>query len=131
MGVTPPYLYDPPSRRRQADPSYDFDPKAVSRASWSTTVTEKPKQNGPLIDFNKHPDSYMIIPYGGGDNLPPFPSGTKKTIVVTRWIQFALRILQLVGALGLLVCVICLRGIANVESWIMRVPVINSPSLQI
>lgn len=122
MGVTPPYLYQPPSHQgSHLDPQYDFDPKAVTRASWSTVSSPRPKPTGPLIDFNRHPDSYVIIPYGN-NQLPPLPARTKKTIIVTRWIQFGLRILQLIGALGLLVCVICIRGVDDVQSWILRIP---------
>jgi len=77
---------------------------------------------GPLIDFNQHPDSFMIVSYGQNEHesLPP---GTKKTVVVTRWVQFGLRLLQLIGALGLLFCVICVKGAAPAQSWMLRVPV--------
>lgn len=123
MGVVPPYSYNTPSRQRPTDPCYDFDPKAVTRASWSTIVTEKPKQTGPFINFNKHPDSYVIVPHSSCVDLPPLSPSTRKKVVATRWVQFGLRIAQLVIALGLLVCVTCLRGIDDSISWVLRIPV--------
>jgi hypothetical protein len=57
MGVEPPFIYDRPSAYTFGNPTNRaFDPKAASRASWQPPLP-KPKQNGPLIDFNKHPDS--------------------------------------------------------------------------
>ncbi|KAL1305392.1 hypothetical protein AAFC00_002283 [Neodothiora populina] len=122
MGISPPYMYKPPSHQGSAfDPSYDFDPKAVTRASWTSVSSPKPKQSGPLINFNKHPDSYVILPYGTND-APPLSPSTRKWIVSIRWVQFGLRIVQLIGALGLLACVICIRSISDSLSWIMRIP---------
>ena len=57
MGIDPPYLYDHPSKY-----SFNFQPKAVSEASWRPSP-QRPKQEGPLInakEFNKHPDSYYV-----------------------------------------------------------------------
>lgn len=126
MSVQPPYLYTPSTRQSVADPYYNFDPKAVSRASYAasfaSTPSQRPKQEGPLINFNKHPDSYVIVPYGSCD-LEPMPANTRKKVVVTRRIQLVLRVLQLVGVLGLLVCVICLKGVDETQSWILRIPV--------
>lgn len=127
MGVEPPYLYTAPTRQSVADPYYNFDPKAVTRSSYAASFasTQRPKQEGPLINFNKHPDSYVIVPYGSCD-LEPMPANTRKKVVVTRRIQLALRILQLFGAVGLLVCVICLLGVDETQSWILRIPVRNT-----
>ncbi|GAB7349069.1 hypothetical protein MBLNU459_g8028t1 [Dothideomycetes sp. NU459] len=125
MGVEPPYLYAAPTRESVADPYYNFDPKAVSRASYTASFTshqsQRPKQQGPLINFNKHPDSYVVVPYGHRD-LEPMPASTRKKVVVTRWIQFALRLMQLLGSLGLLVCVICFKGVDDTQSWVLRIP---------
>lgn len=119
-----PYLYDPPSRRQIAYPYSDFDPKAVTRASWisaAESTMSKPKQEGPLIDFNRHPDSYMVVtPHAPREPLPP---NTKKKVVAWRWVQFGLRISQLLGAIGLLLCVIFVRNTETAQGWIMRVPV--------
>jgi hypothetical protein len=57
MGKSPPFLYGPPdafSFRGPTDPP--FNPKAVTQASW-TRPPPKKKQKGPLINFNRHPDS--------------------------------------------------------------------------
>jgi len=123
MGASAPYLYE--SRPASGLPSNDFNPRAYTQgyaASVAASSKSRPKSMGPLIDFNQHPDSYMIVSYGQ-DNHEPLPNGTKKTIVVTRWVQFGLRLLQLLGAVGLLFCVICVKGAAPTQSWMLRVPV--------
>ncbi len=48
---------------------------------------------------------------------------TKKKIKYARWIQLALRILELLGTLGLLVCVICLKGMQSTVGWVTRIVV--------
>jgi len=68
----------------------------------------------------------MIIPYGANDNLPLLPANTKTTIIATRWVQFAFRVLQLIGALGLLACVICIKDIDGALTWLLRIPVSQS-----
>lgn len=60
MGVEPPFIYDPPSRYSFSGPSDKaFNPKAATQASWSSPVP-KPKPDGPLINFNRHPDSVGV-----------------------------------------------------------------------
>ncbi|KAM0712526.1 hypothetical protein Q7P37_011623 [Cladosporium fusiforme] len=122
-GVDQPYLYDPPSRRQIAYPYSDFDPKAVTRASWisaAESTMSKPKKEGPLIDFNKHPDSFMVVtPQASRE---PMPANTKKKVTIVRWVQFGLRIIQVVGAIGCLLCVIFVRNTETAQGWIMRVP---------
>ncbi|KAF1345087.1 hypothetical protein BDV97DRAFT_302614, partial [Delphinella strobiligena] len=118
-----PHLYQAPTHQSQANsPTYDFDPKAVTRASWTAVTEPKPKQNGPYLNFNRHPDSYVVVPQYT-TNIPVLPKRTKKTIITTRWIQFALRVVQLIAALGMLVCVICIEGVSDVQSWLLRLPV--------
>lgn len=57
MGVEPPFLYDHPTQYSFGGPTdKGFNPKAATVASW-TPAQPKPKRNGPLVDFNKHPDS--------------------------------------------------------------------------
>ena len=123
-GSEPPYLYTP-TTRPVSYPYSDFNPKAATQAAWqraSLASQPKPKQDGPLVDFNKHPDSYMIV-QGNQTEWKPLPPNTKKAIVVTRWVQFALRVVQCIGALGLLVCVICIKGMETAVGWLVRVPV--------
>ena len=126
-----PYLYDPlaGSRTSVAYPYSDFNPRAATQAHYQAFVDRAERQKRqsqqagrPLINFNQHPDSYMVV------NNPeihhePLPSNTKAKIVWTRWAQFALRVLQEVGALGILVCVICLKMKNDGPSWVIRVPV--------
>lgn len=53
---SPPFLYDPPSTWSFDGPTGSgFNPKAVTQASW-TPRQPKPKPNGPLVNFNRHPD---------------------------------------------------------------------------
>ncbi|KAF4302014.1 hypothetical protein GTA08_BOTSDO10321 [Botryosphaeria dothidea] len=100
-----PYMYEPPQRfSATSDTLYGFDPKA----------------DGPLMDFNRHPDSYLVTPYQS--NARPFNPRTKVVIKWVRWGQLAVRILQLIGAIGLLICVICIKGTQDTEGWIIRVP---------
>ena len=121
-GSNPPYLYTP---ERTVYPYSSFNPKAVTEASIKKAEDSKrarPKQDGPLINFNAHPDSYMIVA-GQNANYKPMPARTKKEVTIVRWVQFALRILEEICALGLLVCVVCLRGMEVSLSWIMRIAV--------
>jgi len=125
MGVgDAPYLYDPPNRRQIAYPYSDFDPKAVTRASWisaAESTISKPKQEGPLIDFNRHPDSYMVV--APQTHHEPLPPNTKTKVKATRWVQFGFRLVQLLGAVGCLLCVIFVRNTETAQGWIMRIPV--------
>lgn len=56
MGVQQPFLYQ--SERYDVYdgfPSTPFDPKAVTRASFQT-ARPRPKPDGPLVNFNRHPE---------------------------------------------------------------------------
>jgi hypothetical protein len=99
-----------------------FNPKAITMASRMPPPPPKKKQEGPLIDFNKHPDSYLILPYGNTKTKPMSPK-TKVFIDIARWIQFGLRILTLLGAVGVLLCGIFIRGAQATEGYILRIPV--------
>lgn len=57
MGVQQPYLYSA-QRNESRFPETVFDPKAVTRASWEPKP-RRPKQEGPLVNFNQHPE-YVI-----------------------------------------------------------------------
>ncbi|KAL8756185.1 MAG: hypothetical protein Q9199_003103 [Rusavskia elegans] len=122
-----PFLYDHPSKYSFTGPTDKaWDPKAVTRASYaaSNLSPPKPKQDGPLIDakeFNRHPDSYFVVPYGNL-NWKPMSPRTRKKVQYTRYGQLFLRICQLLGALGLLFCVICIKGTQGPTGWIIRVP---------
>lgn len=122
MGNGQPYLYDPPSRYSNVDPfNGGFNPKAVTMASYNTPPKQKPKQEGPLLNFNRHPDSYLILP--GRQEPTPLSSSTKNGVKWTRKIQQFFRAVQLLGAIGILTCVVCLRGMSDTQSVLIRVPV--------
>ncbi|KAF1913051.1 hypothetical protein BDU57DRAFT_541734 [Ampelomyces quisqualis] len=115
VGRFQPYLYDAP-----VDNS-TFNPKAVTMASRLPPSPPKKKQHGPLIDFNKHPDSYLILPYGN-TNVKPMNKKTKVLIKFARWVQLFLRVCTLLGAVGVLLCSIFIRGASDTEGYIMRIP---------
>lgn len=126
MGAAePPYLYDAPSQRPVSFPYSSFEPKRVTNAlREQSSYASRPKstQSGPLIDFNRHPDSYMVVT-GSDLNHKPLPASTKKWVTVIRWIQFTLRALTLLGAMGVLFCIICLKPTDLTQAWIMRITV--------
>jgi hypothetical protein len=53
MGQQQPYMYE--NARDSRLPHGEFDPKAVTRASWEPKPRKK-KQEGPYISFNRHPE---------------------------------------------------------------------------
>ncbi|EXJ82643.1 hypothetical protein A1O3_06456 [Capronia epimyces CBS 606.96] len=120
MGVEPPFIYDRPSTYTFGSPTErGFNPKAATHASW-TPKPSKPKQDGPLINFNRHPDSYIVVPYGNLDAKPMNPN-TKKRVTRARQIQLFLRVCALLGALGSLFCVIAINKTSSTVGWIIRV----------
>ncbi|KAI9846613.1 MAG: hypothetical protein M1837_003854 [Sclerophora amabilis] len=121
MGAEPPFLYDPPARRHGHYGG--FNPKAISQSSLQPPVI-RIKQEGPLVNFNKHPDSYVVPPYGN-TNARPMSRNTKKKVKYVRWVQLFLRCCELAGAIGLLFLVICVRKVDAVIGWILRIPVNN------
>jgi len=137
MGAGQPFMYDAVPKDRSTHSYSSFDPRAVSRASL-TPKPEKPKQDGPLISFNQHPESvnkssiwtctnlshssYLVLPYGNTNAKPMSPS-IKKRVTRTRIVQLILRCLELLGAIGLLVTMILVTGIEPVTGWLMRIPV--------
>jgi hypothetical protein len=117
-----PYIYAP---QRTVYPFSGFNPKAASQAAYKAVEDEKkgkPKPDGPLVNFNAHPDSYMIV--GAKDvKYKTMPARTKTEVITVRWVQFALRVLEEIGALGIFVCVICLQNVSLSIIWIMRLAV--------
>ncbi|PQE29109.1 P-loop containing nucleoside triphosphate hydrolase protein [Rutstroemia sp. NJR-2017a BBW] len=114
MGINPPFLYDP------VRTDYSFDPKAVSRASLSPPAPRPKRPDGPLVSFNQHPDSYLIVPYGN-INAEPMDPSVKKRVKLTRWALLGLRCVQLPVAVGLLVIMILITGVNASTGWILRV----------
>jgi hypothetical protein len=122
MGGGQPFLYAPsaPVQYSALDPG--FNPKAVTQASYAPPPPPKPKQEGPLLNFNRHPDSYIVQPYGKLDCKPMSPN-TKSKVKWTRSIQLASRIFQLLGSIAMLIFVISVKGASDNEGWILRLPV--------
>lgn len=121
----PPYLYDRPASRPVSYPYSQYDPKAISRVSWQQSMTSSRPQSsqaGPLVDFNRHPDSYMVV-RGTQRDLPSMPKNTKTAVAAVRWTQFSLRVLQLAAAMGALFCGIVLKPAEQTQSWIVRITV--------
>lgn len=125
MGRWQPYLYTAPELQSMNDPRDNFNPKAVTMASRTPPSPAKEKQDGPLVNFNQHPDSYLILPYGKTD-AKPMSRKTKLWIKIARWTQLFLRVCSLLGAVGLLLCAIFIKGAQDTEGWIMRIPVRDS-----
>ena len=126
----PPFLYGRPDEYNMGPPSV-FNPKAVTMASCQPPLSRRggvahSPADGPLISFNKHPDSYLISSYNRDNSLKPMARRTKACISWARRVQLGLRVLQLVSAIGLFICAICIRGTQDTEGWIMRVPVRGS-----
>ncbi|KAE8350622.1 hypothetical protein BDV28DRAFT_138733 [Aspergillus coremiiformis] len=117
---SPPFLYGTPSAYSfRAPTDRPFNPKAVTQASW-TRPSSKPKPKGPLVNFNRHPDSYCNIPNGKSKWTPMSPK-TKSRVFYGRRTQLGLRVLQLIGALGSLFCSIVIKNAAKSIIWIVRV----------
>ncbi|KAG4029984.1 hypothetical protein MFRU_013g00080 [Monilinia fructicola] len=113
MGIQPPFLYDP------VKTDWSFDPKAVSRASLSPPAPRPKRPDGPLVNFNAHPDSYLIVPSGNVDSKSMDPS-IKNRVKWTRKLTLALRCFQLLAAVGLLTMSILITGLDIVSGWIMK-----------
>ncbi|KAE8393615.1 hypothetical protein BDV23DRAFT_32595 [Aspergillus alliaceus] len=117
---SPPFLYGTPSAYSFRGPNdRPFNPKAVTQASW-TRPPSKPKPKGPLVNFNRHPDSYCNIPDGKSKWTPMSPK-TKNRVIYGRKAQLGLRTVQLIGALGSLFCAIVIKNAAATVIWIVRV----------
>ncbi|KAL4879162.1 hypothetical protein BJY04DRAFT_103787 [Aspergillus karnatakaensis] len=116
----PPFLYGHPDAFRFKGPTdRTFNPKAVTEASWSRPLP-KPQPKGPLVSFNRHPDSYSNIPDGRSRWTPMSPR-TKPKIIYGRKVQLGMRVFELIGALGSLFCAIVIKNVAASIIWIVRV----------
>jgi hypothetical protein len=117
-----PYIYD---RRPMTYAYSDFNPRAATEATRKAEekwLKGKAKPDGPLINFNQHPDSYMVVP-GKNVSHATMSKRTKTTVVALRWTQLAFRILEEVGAIGLLIGVVCLGNMESSMSYIVRIAV--------
>ncbi|KIW02263.1 uncharacterized protein PV09_06413 [Verruconis gallopava] len=114
MGGRQPYMYQPVTHA-------PFNPKAYSQ-SLANPSPPRPKPDGPLIQFNRHPDSYNNLPYGKHVNAKLMSPGSKKRILVARKIQLGWRTLQWFAALAVLACVVIIKGAPDTQGWILRLP---------
>ncbi|KAF9881395.1 hypothetical protein CkaCkLH20_01545 [Colletotrichum karsti] len=113
-----PYLYNVVDNSSRF-PETKFDPKAVTRASWEPKP-RKPKPNGPLVTFNRHPDAQMVLSHRS-NNYVSLSSRTKKWIKAMRVVQLVVRVLQLFAATGVLALLILLNNIEALAGWVMRI----------
>ena len=58
-GAQQPFIYEA-ERSSASFPAKSFDPKAVTRASWQAKPV-KPKQEGPLVQINRHPEYVCFV----------------------------------------------------------------------
>jgi hypothetical protein len=119
-GSRQPYIYNPPARYEPWDPYGGFNPKAVSQAS-VTPIPQRPKHEGPLLNFDRHPDSYGVQTFNTS-NKQLHPE-TATWIGWAKKMLLAWRFLQLLLIAGTAVCVITLQGLTSSQSWIIRLPV--------
>ncbi|KAJ3563841.1 hypothetical protein NPX13_g8062 [Xylaria arbuscula] len=118
MGVDQPYMYDSALRDSRL-PQKEFDPKAVTRASWEPKP-KKPKKNGPLVSFGRHPDAHAV-PTGRTYNFRPMSDAAKFWIRWTRYLQILLRVLELIAGAGLLTLMILITNVMPLVAWILRI----------
>ncbi|CAG8961143.1 hypothetical protein HYFRA_00002686 [Hymenoscyphus fraxineus] len=119
MGSSAPYVYNAIRTHDPKSPQKPFDPKAVTRAS-QTPKPPRKKQEGPLVSFNQHPDSFLILPYGNTNPILMSPS-IKVWVKWMRIIQLVLRCLQILCAGALLAFMIMIRGMDEATGWMMRI----------
>ncbi|KAI0150419.1 hypothetical protein GGR57DRAFT_195260 [Xylariaceae sp. FL1272] len=119
MGAQQPYLYTSNTRDSRL-PEKEFDPKAITRASWEP-VPKKPKQNGPLVSFNRHPDAHEVLPGRTYANFRPMSDRAKWWIKWTRYFQLAFRAIELLAAAGLLALMILIDKVQPLTAWILRI----------
>ncbi|KAJ5081849.1 hypothetical protein NUU61_010113 [Penicillium alfredii] len=117
---SPPFLYDRPSTYSFYGPTdRGFNPKAATQASW-IREQPKPKQRGPLVNVNRHPDSWGSFDQSKWTPITPMSPKIKDWVKYARSTQFGLRIVTLLSALASLFCSIVIQGVASTVIWIIR-----------
>ncbi|KAJ5729490.1 uncharacterized protein N7483_003998 [Penicillium malachiteum] len=115
----PPFLYDRPGTYTFSGPTDPvFNPKAVMQAS-RTPASPRQQPKGPLVNFNRHPDSWATL----DEKKPkwePMNPRTKSWVKGVRWTQVFLRSITLLGALASLFCSIVVKDVATTVVWIIR-----------
>ncbi|KAK3294686.1 uncharacterized protein B0H64DRAFT_325805 [Chaetomium fimeti] len=113
-GSQPPFMYQSVSRDDERFPAVKFDPKAVTRASYESKKP-KPKPDGPLVSFNRHPDALMVP--NGRNKFSPMGHKTKSWIKGMRVVQMCLRVVQAIAAVGLIVAM----SVSGLGGWVVIV----------
>ncbi|KAJ5281782.1 hypothetical protein N7478_007154 [Penicillium angulare] len=115
----PPFLYDRPNAYRFYGPTDpEFDPKAVTQAS-RTPASPRQRPNGPLVTFNRHPDTWETL----NEKKPtwtPMSPRTKSWVKGVRATQLFVRSVTLLGALASLFCGIVVTKAGTTVIWIIR-----------
>ncbi|KAK3901932.1 hypothetical protein C8A05DRAFT_34361 [Staphylotrichum tortipilum] len=110
-GTEPPFMYQAVKKDDGRFPAASFDPKAVTRASWEPKK-QKPKPDGPLVSFNRHPDALMVPT--GRSRYKPMGRRTKSWIKAMRVVQLGLRVVEAIAAVGL----IAVMSVSGFIGWI-------------
>ncbi|UNI22093.1 hypothetical protein JDV02_008015 [Purpureocillium takamizusanense] len=137
--AAPPFMYGAEPRNDSRFPRSSFDPKAVTRASWEPKP-RKPQPTGPLVSFNRHPESVHVLQRNPSPGWPltfwssshlvlatqqtnyvPLGRRTKKCIKWLRRLQLVLRVLQLCGAAGILILMILITNVNPATAWVLRI----------
>ena len=69
-----------------------------------------------------------MLPYGQTD-AKPMPPNTKRKVKIARLVQLAVRILEMICVLGILVCAICISHTQNTVGWVLRAAVSSQVSV--
>ncbi|ROW09748.1 hypothetical protein VMCG_02417 [Cytospora schulzeri] len=132
MGNQQPYMYSGVSFDDARFPRTSFDPKAITRSSFEPEKL-KIKKEGPLVSFNRHPDSIgkltgMIVSLisalqvrGPRAPFKTFGPSTKWWIKWIRVVQLGLRVLELIAAVGILFLFIVIDNVSDLTAWVVRI----------
>jgi len=114
---TRPYL---PYSSPNSDPTaLAFNPKRVTEGALARKLPQKPAPSTPYIHLDFH-NRYGGTPQSPREDLCPV---SKRGITALRYLSIALRIGQLFGAMGLLVCMLLIRKMDDWTGWVCRIPV--------
>lgn len=102
--------------------SFHFDPRAATRASFEPRPAPRSKPTGPLVSFNQHPDSWLILPTSSA-NVNILNPKVKEWIKLSRALQLILRCFELLLAAALLTMMILLSNVDNVPKYILCIVV--------
>lgn len=120
MGGEKPFISVPISRYAALRAQDDFDQKPVRAVNLQTSINKPlPRPSGHLSDFYTHPDSYLILPTRDMIGNGVFQE-VKTKITTVKWVEFSLRSLEMLGAIGFLFCAIVIQNLATYEIWLLR-----------